>query len=265
SKLVTKDGIDPFQVTEIDPILISPRHLFRAPYSLNRKTFFVSLPIKLEDIEGFSREQAAPEFVKPDIKFLGGFEENEAELLVTEALDFQSRNKSTEVKKPFKEIEFKGRIGQELFPPCIKIISEGLAEGRKRSLFILLNFLGSVKWKPEEIESFIVGWNQKNKPPLPESYVRGQIKYHLNKSKAILPPNCPFEEKASNWYEGLGVCKPDNVCGAAKILLKNPVNYPFKILGAQKKEKPKKAFVGYKKQAPEQIKKRPYRKDEPGW
>ncbi len=267
-KLVTKGGIDPFQITEIDPILISPRHLFRAPYSLNRKTFCVSLPIKPENIEAFERNQASPNLVKTDIKFLDGFEENEAELLVTEALDFQSRNKVVEVKKPFKEVEFKGRIGQETFPPCVKLIAEGLAEGRKRSLFILLNFLSSIKWKHEEIEKFIVDWNQKNKPPLPDSYVRGQIRYHLNKDKTILPPNCPSEE-SKGWYDSFDVCRPDSICGTPKIVLKNPVNYPFKILGAQKKEKPKRPYKAtnfYKKQAPEQKKyKRKYGKDEVAW
>ncbi len=261
-KFLTKDGIDPFQVTEIDPILISPRHLFRMPYSINRKTFLVSLPIKPEDIEYFDKQQASPNLVKPNIRFLEGFEENEADLLITEALDFQNRNKLVEkVKKPFKEIEFKGRVNKDVFPPCIKIISEGLADGRKRSLFILLNFLSSIKWKEEEVETFIVEWNQKNKPPLPESYVRGQVKYHVNKNKTILPPNCPSEGKI-NWYESFGVCKPDATCGNPRIVLKNPVNYPFKILGTYKKPQAK----PYKKQAPEQKKyKRKERKDEAAW
>ncbi len=270
-KLLTKDGIDPFQITEIDPILISPRHLFRVPYSLNRKTFLVSTPIKPEDIESFDRDKAKPDLVKAEIKFLDGFQENEAELLVTEALDFHGRSKTAEgkPKKPFKEIQLKGKVGQDLFPPCIKTISEGLADGRKRSLFILLNFLNSIKWNVEEIEKFVVDWNQKNKPPLPESYIRGQLRYHLGKEKPILPPNCPTAE-SKGWYDSFDVCKPDATCGVPRIVLKNPVNYPFKILGAYKQPtKPYKKQApqqNYDKQAPEQKKyKRRYGKEEEAW
>ena len=41
--------IDPFKIVDIDPVLLSPRHLFRMPYSINRNTGLVSVPVKLSD------------------------------------------------------------------------------------------------------------------------------------------------------------------------------------------------------------------------
>ena len=37
-ELLSKDGINPFKLVELDAVLISPRHLFRMPYSLNMKS-----------------------------------------------------------------------------------------------------------------------------------------------------------------------------------------------------------------------------------
>jgi len=93
-----------------------------------------------------------------------------------------------------------------------------LAEGRKRSVFILINFLSSMKWSYEEIERLILEWNRKNKPPLPESYIRGQLRYFKQKGKALPPPNCLNEA----YYLSFGVCKPDSTCRQ----IKNPASYP---------------------------------------
>ena len=61
---------DPFKLTEIDTILISNRHLFRAPFSFNEKSGLVSIPIEKTNILNFKKEQALPENVKANIKFL---------------------------------------------------------------------------------------------------------------------------------------------------------------------------------------------------
>ncbi|MEM5872187.1 MAG: hypothetical protein QW051_04930, partial [Candidatus Aenigmatarchaeota archaeon] len=76
-EILTEDGLNVYQVVDIDPILISPRHLFRLPYSLNGKTFLVSLPIKLEKLSEFEKGLAKPEKIKVEEKFLRQAEENE--------------------------------------------------------------------------------------------------------------------------------------------------------------------------------------------
>ena len=236
-KIVTEDGIDPFQIVDIDSILLSTRHLFRLPYSLNKNSFRASLPIKPENLESFRPEDSGPEKIKASLGFLDLGEEGEMELLVTEALDFYNKTKPLEKLKQRKRAEITTAIKPDIFPPCIKLISAGLADGRKRSLFILLNFLKSAGWKWEDMEKYLIDWNQKNNPPLPESYLANQLRWHGNKDKKILPPNCP-SEKSKGWYESIGVCKPDNICGVPKILIKNPINYPVKIMDAYKKKAP---------------------------
>ena len=236
-KIMSKDGINPFEIVDIDPILLSTRHLFRMPYSLNMKAFRVSVPVKPENLDDFEPENATPEKINASLGFLDKGEEGEMDFLITEAMDFYNKNKLDKKIQPKKITEITAPIKPDIFPPCIKAISEGLADGRKRALFILLNFLKSAGWKWEDVENYILVWNQKNKSALPESYIRSQLRWHGSKSQKILPPNCP-SEKSVGWYESIGVCKPDMICGRPKILIKNPINYPVKIMDSYKKKAP---------------------------
>lgn len=86
-KLVTEEGIDPFQVVDIDPVLISPRHLFRMPYSLNRSTGYASLPLNIRDLDEFEKEHASLAGVRVRKMFLQPGEEGEASALVAQAAD----------------------------------------------------------------------------------------------------------------------------------------------------------------------------------
>ena len=218
-KILTDDGINVYEVLDVDPVLISPRHLFRMPYSLNGKTFLVSLPIKPDSIQGFERTLATADKVKVETGFLGSGERDEAELLVAEAVDWNVRLKKKARERMENRIEITAPVPPEKFPPCIKSILEGLSDGRKRSVFILLNFLRSSKWNWNEIEKYMVSWNEKNKPPMREGYIRSQIRWHRAR-EAKLPPNCANE----GYYKGFGVCKPDERCRA----IKNPVNYAIR-------------------------------------
>ena len=66
----------------------------------------------------------------------------------------------------------------------------------------------------EELEKKIYEWNKKNNPPLKEGYIKSQLSWSYRK-KPIMPSNC------KEFYQGIGVCQPDNFCTA----IKNPVNY----------------------------------------
>ncbi len=200
----------------IDTILISSRHLYRMPYSLNEKSGLASIPVKPERIREFSIEDAKPENVVSELKFGKTGIENEAKKLLLNAFDSV---KEEEKKKT--EGEFLGSptaVQERFFPPCIKNILKGLSDGRKRSVFILTNFLTSAGWGYDDIEALLREWNKKNSEPLREVNIVGQVKYHKRLSRKIPPPNCRKR------YEELGVCAPDSFC--AKI--KNPANYAIK-------------------------------------
>jgi DNA primase catalytic subunit len=227
-KILTDEGMNPYEVVDVDPILISPRHLFRMPYSLNKNTFLVSLPLKPFELDTFERNQARPDKIRVDEGFLDKYETDEAGLLISEAVDWWSRKRRERKEKMKRKILITRAIPKGLFPPCIKTIFGGLADGRKRSLFILLNFLRSVKWDWNSIEKLISEWNEKNKPPLRENYIRGQIRWHKSRPESILPPNC-FHP---GWYSDFEVCKPDEKCKT----IKNPVNYATKGIFRRKSE-----------------------------
>jgi len=120
------------------------------------------------------------------------------------------------------------------FPPCVGAILNGLADGRKRSAFILMNFLRNMGWSSEEIDKTITDWNEKNYPPLRRNYLRSQMRWHLRQQRNLLPPNC----SNANFYCSFGVCLPDKICkgGTDKITIKNPINYPFRKLKREQRK-----------------------------
>jgi len=199
-----------------DIILVSPRHLFRAPYSLHEKTALASVVLEKEKISDFQLTDADP--LKIKIKdFLPETEKAEASELLVQALDWYKENNKEEKQKKF-ESDFKPikleKLSDKNFPPCIQNILKGVADGKKRSLFILINLFRSIGMEKEELEKRIDDWNKKNETPLKQGYIQSQLLWSF-RNKPILAPNC------KEYYNGIGVCQPDDFCR----LIKNPVNY----------------------------------------
>lgn len=212
---------DLFEVMGLDLVLVSPRHLFRMPYSLHEKTALASVVLESEDLEKFDLTDADPMKIK--IKnFMPTVVEGESKEFVTKALDWYSENAPREEEKitgkyaDFKPIVLKN-IEDSEFPPCIKKILNGMGDGRKRALFALINIFRSVGMNQEDMEKKIYSWNEKNSPPLKKGYIDSQLQWAYKK-KPIMPPNC------REFYSNLGVCVQDNTCPT----IKNPVNYVIK-------------------------------------
>lgn len=234
--IVGDEGIEPFKIISMD--VFGSRHLFRLPYSLHESSKLVSLPIKPEDIDKFEKEQALPDKIKVKEKFLIlKTKLHDAEALVVEALDWATKYKIEAKEKLPKGKRMKAirEIPEQFFPPCIGLILKGLADGRKRSTFILINFLRNMGWSTEKLEKRLTEWNEKNYPPLRANYLRTQLRWHLRQTRNLLPPNC------SNpiFYSDIKVCDPDEICKAwgEEINIKNPINYPFRKLKRRKKIK----------------------------
>jgi hypothetical protein len=230
---VAKLNAEPF--LNIDTILISSRHLYRMPYSLHEKSGLVSLPLNLDEVLNFKKEDADPRKMKvSEFGFLDreNVVKGEGKKLITQAFDFSS-NREEEINVEAKKgYEVKDAMPEQFFPPCIRLIRSGLSDGKKRSLFIMINFLTSLGWSYDEIENCLKEWNKKNNEPLRENYLVGQLRYHKSQKKKILPPNC----NNMMYYVDIGVCKPDNLCGK----IKNPVSYSIKKSFFMQKENKRK-------------------------
>jgi hypothetical protein len=218
---------------EADLILVAPRHLFRMPYSLHEKTALASIVIDKNKIKDFQLTDARP--LKVQIKnFYPDAKDGEARHLLLQALDWKEQKEKEEnqmqekkskdptysitKQKGFQKLTIQNP-SPEIFPPCIKLLLNGVKQdGRKRALFILINFFGSLGTSDQEIEKKLSDWNQKNYLPLKKGYIQSQLSWY-RKNKALMPPNC----SRSNYRE-LNVCKPDSLCRA----IKNPVNYAVK-------------------------------------
>ena len=212
---------NPLSVVEVDTILISSRHLYRMPYSLHEKSGLVSLPIDPNKVLQFEKEMAKPEAVlTPMFKFLDrNVSEESGRQLLARAWDhdvkLEEERKDSGDKK-YQEMVIESPITEEFFPPCVKLILNGVEDGKKRAIFVLMNFLGKIGWSKKEVEDFIIKWNkEKNREPLREVYIKGQLNHFKPGDK--LPPNCDNE----GYYLDLDVCKPDGLCKR----IKNPVNY----------------------------------------
>lgn len=204
NELVKDNKFDPYSVLGIDTVLISSRHLYRSSYSLNEKSGLVSIPVDPNKVLGFSINDAKIANVKvSEFRFLDKSKavKGEATNLMVAAFDYTTKIGYQEEKQEKEYEELTEAITQEFFPYCIKKGLKGMEDGKKRFLFILMNFLNSVGWSYNEIEALVKEWNQKNPEPLRESYVMGQLRYQKMTKKKVLPPNCAN----SDYYKGLGL------------------------------------------------------------
>jgi len=238
--LIEKYGEQMKDKIEIDTVLISNRHMFRAPYSLHEKSGLVSIPIDSSEVLHFNKERAKPENVIANMRFLedSEFIEGEATSLITQALDWSSRNsikkESTEELTEKRKTDYKEiteAIPEEYFAPCIKKGLSGLQDGKKRFLFILINFLKCVGWNPGEIEKRVKEWNDAQEDSLKEGYIIAQLNWHKANSKKVPPPN--YENKA--YYADIGILPEENVVRK----FKNPLNYTVTMFKFKKPKKKK--------------------------
>lgn len=217
----TKVVFDALAVIDVDTLLISSRHLYRMPYSLHEKSGLCSIPIEPDKVLVFEKESAKPEnVVVSELKFLdsSNSDNSEATHLVLQAFDHDIKledEKKVDFDREFETLT--EAAPAEFFPPCIHHILSGLEDGKKRSMFILINFLSNVGYEYDKIDDILAEWNEKNKEPLREVLVKGQVRYRRVQKTKVLPPNC--SNKA--YYKNFGVCHPDNFCPR----IKNPVNY----------------------------------------
>jgi ribosomal protein L37AE/L43A len=216
--------VDLFELMGLDLVLVSPRHLFRMPYSLHEKTALASIVVDPDKIEDFDITDANPLKVKVK-SFMPQAIPGESSELIREALDWAKENQlrlgepDEKIKgkyADFKPITLKN-IQDSQFPPCVVNILKGLRDGKKRAVFILVNFFRSIGMDKEELEKRIFEWNEKNELPLKKGYIISQL-FISYKRKPLMPPNC------KEYYQGIAVCVPDEFCQSSK----NPVNYVVK-------------------------------------
>ena len=202
----------------IDVVLVSPRHLFRAPYSLHEKTAFVSKVLDREELENFRPMDADVLRIGEIKSFMPNFEPDEAENLLLRAIDWGKENQPVESPRKFtgKSIDLKGlTIEEGMFPEEIKNILKGVKkDGRKRCLGILIAFWTSLEFPEEYISEKVRDWNKKNFKPLKEGYIRSQISWGMKNKR--LPPN--YDKPL---YRELGIL-------GKRIDVKNPINYTIR-------------------------------------
>ncbi|MFA5992156.1 MAG: DNA primase small subunit domain-containing protein [Candidatus Pacearchaeota archaeon] len=235
---------DIFKILGLDLQLVSSRHLFRMPYSLHEKTSLVSIPVDKNKLKDFQLKDADPFNIKVSQLQINPKKDEAKELLI-QALDwYKSQNKEEKLfnnsenesdssnqdknnkNKKFEQIKLtSSELKEEYFPPSISKILVGMEDGRKRGLFILLNFFKSLGLTMTEIEKRVNDWNLLNKPPLKQGYINSQLVWH-SKQKVVLPPN--FD---NDIYKDLGIFEMDDLSQKTK----NPVAYVIRKSGAWKK------------------------------
>lgn len=220
-EMKTDEGPDPYQVSDIENDW-GQRHLFRMPYSLHDGSGLVSLPISPEEISEFEKEDAKIENIDFETGFLEESEDGEATNLAVQAMDFiEERREEKKERRTNKDFERpEDAIPEQYFPPTIKNLLEGLEDGRKRGLFILINFYRCVGYSWNEIESKMWDWNDRNDEALREAYVKSQLRWHRNRDEDVPPPNYD----SNGYYKDMQVYEGDNL----EEKVSNPVSYAFR-------------------------------------
>jgi hypothetical protein len=204
----------------VDVILVSSRHLFRAPYSLHEKTAFASVVIDKNQVADFKPTDADPLKIKNLKSFMPEVIPGEARELLAQALEWGRENAPKEKTKKYEggSIDMKGlKISEDMFPPVIKKILDGIKDdGRKRALSLLLSFYTSLEFPKDYINEKIEEWNKKNYHPLKHGYVKSQVEWHCKNKR--LPPNY-----GNPIYKEFGIRNPPEPG------MKNPLNYTIKL------------------------------------
>ena len=243
---ITNKYVKDFSVSEKvmpDLILVSPRHLFRTPYSLHEKTALASVVLNQEDIKDFQPNNADPLKVRVRSFLPENAEQDEARELLMQALDWYRENRVFQEDKSdspsnknssgtFREVNIDR--SKMAYAPVIEQILKGVEDGRKRALFVLLNYFRCLNFDLGEIEKLVGEWNSKNQVPLKEGYIKAQIDWQKRQKGKILPPNYD-----KDYYKGIGVIPTEE-----ELRYKNPVNYTVKKSFQQNsQEKTKKKTV----------------------
>ncbi|MFT4892608.1 MAG: hypothetical protein ACI8Z7_000389 [Candidatus Nanohaloarchaea archaeon] len=223
-EMETDNGLDPYQVSDIENDWGS-RHLFRMPYSLHDGSWLVSKPIEIEEIEDFKKEDARMDNIGFETRFLHEYETGEATNLAVQVMDFieQRREEREQEKRERADRDFErpdDAIPEKYFPPTINNILEGLEDGRKRGLFILINFLRTVGYSWEQIEAKIWEWNERNEEALSDTYVKAQLRWHEQRGEEVPPPNYD----SNGYYKDMQVYEGDHI----EEQVPNPVSYAFR-------------------------------------
>ncbi len=224
----------------VDVVLVSSRHLFRAPYSLHEKTALASIPITFDQIENFKLSDADPLKITQTKSFMPDAEEDEAKELLFRAIDWNKESTpkeepSNQIPNPKSQIPLKNlQIDSSMFPPVITKILKGIKDdGRKRALSLLLSFFTTLEFPQDYIEKTITEWNKKNYQPLRDGYIKSQISWFLKNKR--LPPN--YDKPI---YKEFGINSPPEPG------IKNPINYTIRK-AIQAKQKP--AYIKPKNKA----------------
>ena len=222
-------SMDVFGILGLDLVLVSPRHLFRTPYSLHEKTAFSSCVLEESEIAHFSPNDADPLKIKIRDFYPDSFP-GEAKNLIVQALEWNGdRTRNLEKTEPARERKFeeiKVDKSSITYPPSIKKILEGMADGRKRALFVLINFFRYLNFTREEVNPKIEEWNKKNDKPLKIGYVKAQLDWAY-RNKKMLPPN--YDKP---YYRDIGIIPEEE-----EMRAKNPVSYVIRKQYRSKKKR----------------------------
>ena len=223
-EMEVEEGVDPYQVADIENDWGS-RHLFRMPYSLHDGSWLVSKPIRKDEISEFRKEDAEMDEIEFEVSFLDEYETGEATNLAVQAMDFieerrtdREKERKERAEKDYERPE--DAIPEKYFPPTVNNILEGLEDGRKRGLFILINFLRAVGYSWEQIESKIWEWNERNEEALRDAYVKTQLDWHKRRDEDVPPPNYD----SNGYYKDMQVYEGDHI----EEQVPNPVSYAFR-------------------------------------
>lgn len=88
-----KEIFDPLTIIDLDTLLISSRHMFRAQYSMHEKSGIVSLPINPDYVLKFDKKSAETQNIKVVHMFLdpSSIKKNEGRTLIIQGFDYQEK------------------------------------------------------------------------------------------------------------------------------------------------------------------------------
>lgn len=174
----------------VDTSIYDRKRLFRIPNSINSKTGLYKVPLTIDELRGVTLEEmkdiaSAPRelsTVKPRLV--------ESAMNKYRRIILANRMKNHKKKHPRSVISFQKK---KPLPCVVRILKEGVSEGgRNNTCTAVSSALAQSGYDKDEIQDMMIGWNQLNDPPLPESEVIRTVQSAYSLAEAGKGYGCTF-------------------------------------------------------------------------
>lgn len=159
----------------IDTKIYDRRRLWRLPNTINGKTGLYKIPILAEELLTMERDEIL-RLAKAQRRTVFPIPENLAEVRRRWRLVCQKMQETLQAEEDARRARKEKRLNtgeiKEILPCVAELLEEGCDKGGRNNMSVAMaSSLLQAGYSADEVTDILLGWNTKNRPPLPEREV----------------------------------------------------------------------------------------------